>query len=300
LKDGEMLLIVGEAIVAYQRDIGRYGERPGTPYSGPWPSGAPAITSYVAARLGVPTVFVGGVGRDEHGTVMTGGLAAGGVDTGHLAIAAGLPTATVYITYRGDDRAFDFRVRGSAATEVAPASLGELPERAGWLHVSGSALIFGEPLAATVRQAVRRAKAAGARISVDPNVRPEALDSSTRAMLIELVGAADVLMPSEGELAALGVDAGALVAGGVVVCTTYGAGGASVADRDGTVHVDAPAVHAVDTDGAGDSFAAGFIAAALTGDDPVQAARAGVRVAAAAVQVHGPMSVVPSLELLRG
>jgi fructokinase len=210
------------------------------------------------------------------------------------------PTATAYITYRGEAREFDFRVAGSAATQVTERDLGDLPERAGWLHMSGSALIFGEPLAATTMAALRRARAAGARISVDPNVRPEALDHAARGALIEVLGLAHVVLPSEGELAALGVDASALVAGGVTVCTTRGAGGATVTGGSGTVHIDAPAVEPVDTDGAGDSFAAGFIAAALAGRDPVDAARAGVRVAAAAIRTEGPMTVRPDPGLLAG
>ncbi|MEV5764693.1 PfkB family carbohydrate kinase [Micromonospora sp. NPDC052213] len=293
-----MLLIVGEAIVAYQRDIGADGSHADAPYTGPWPSGSPAIAAYVAARLGVPTMFVGGVGRDSHGKVMADGLAAGNVVTDHLAIAADAPTATAYITYRGEARDFDFRVAGTAATLINERDLGDLPERADWVHMSGSALIFGEPLAATTLSALRRARAAGARISVDPNVRPEALHRSARSALIEVLGLAHVLLPSEGELAALGVDALSLVAAGATVCTTLGSGGATVTDASGTTHVDALPVEPVDTDGAGDSFAAGFIAATLAGQNPVAAARAGARVAAAAIQTEGPMTVVPDAGLL--
>jgi fructokinase len=295
-----MLLIVGEAIVAYQRDIGADGSHTDAPYTGPWPSGSPAIAAYVAGRLGVPTVFVGGIGRDGHGKVMADGLAAGGVVIDHLAVADEAPTATAYITYRGAAREFDFRVAGTAATLVTERNLGDLPERADWVHMSGSALIFGEPLAETTLSALRRARAAGARISVDPNVRPEALDRSARSALIEVLGLAHVLLPSEGELAALDVDAFSLVAGGATVCTTLGSGGATVTDESGTTQIDALSVEPVDTDGAGDSFAAGFIAAALAGGDPVDAARAGVRVAAAAIQTEGPMTVVPDAGLLAG
>lgn len=270
-----MVLIVGEAIVAYQRD----GDGP---WTGPWPSGSPAICAYVLGRLGVPVEFAGGIGRDEHGDVMVRGLTAGGAGIRHLAVSPTLPTAYATITYRGADREFDFHVAGSAAVAVTEADLGDRPEQTGWLHLSGSALIFGEPLAGTALAALRRAKAAGARISVDPNVRP---DSAARDALAEVLPLADYVLPSEGELEALGVRAEDLPG---VVCTTYGPGGAVVA---GT-RVDAPAVDAVDTDGAGDSFAAGFIAACLGGADPVEAAREGVRVAAAAVQVVGPMTVV--------
>jgi sugar/nucleoside kinase (ribokinase family) len=292
-----MLLIVGEAIVAYRRDT---TSDPGAAWGRPRPGGSPAIAAYVAARLGVPTTFVGGIGRDDHGRVMADGLAAGGVGIDHLVVAAEAPTATAYVTRRGEAREFDFRVAGSAATLVTEADLGDLPERADWLHMSGSALVFGEPLAETTLSALRRARAAGARISVDPNVRPEALDRPARSALIEMLGLAHVLLPAEGELQALGVDAFSLLAGGATVCTTMGAGGATVTDEAGTTHLDAPAVRIVDIDGAGDSFAAGFIAAALAGGDPLDAARAGLRVAAEAIQADGPMSVVPDLALLAG
>jgi tagatose kinase len=270
-----MVLIVGEAIVAYQRD----GDGP---WTGPWASGSPAICAYVLGRLGVPVEFVGGIGRDEHGDVMARGLSAGGVGIRHLAVSATRPTAYATITYRGEDREFDFHVADSAAVAVAGSDLGDLPEQADWLHLSGSALIFGEPLAGTALTALRRARAAGARISVDPNVRP---DSGVRDALVEVLGLADYVLPSEGELEALGVRADDLPG---IVCTTYGSGGAVVAGTK----VDALPVDAVDTDGAGDSFAAGFIAACRDGADPVEAARAGVRVAAAAIQVEGPMTVV--------
>jgi hypothetical protein len=48
-KERSVLLIVGEAIVANQRDLGADGADTGQPYTGPWASGAPAIAAYVAA-----------------------------------------------------------------------------------------------------------------------------------------------------------------------------------------------------------------------------------------------------------
>ncbi|MGI5132137.1 carbohydrate kinase family protein [Pseudonocardia sp. CA-107938] len=281
-----MLLIVGEALVVYQRELGR-------PYTGPWPSGAPAITAYVTGRLGVPTTFVGGVGRDAHGQVLQDGLAAGGVDLGHLVTGSGLPTATAHITYHeADQREFDFAVTGTAATQVGEADLTDLPERATWLHVSGSALIFGEPLASTTLAALHRAHRAGARISIDPNVRPESLQPGTVQALLDVLPLAHVLLPTEGELDALGADVDALVAGGATVCTTRGPAGSLVRDGDGETAVDAVAVTPVDTDGAGDSFAGGFIAASLAGADARTAARRGAAVAAQAIRVAGPMTVL--------
>ena len=287
---GGVLLIVGEALVAYQRDLGTDGLGP-VDYIGPWASGAPAITSYVAARLGVPTYFVGGIGADAHGREIRRRLSAAGVHLDHLHENRELPTGTAHITYRGPDRReFVFNVAGTAATSVR--DVGDLPERAKWGHLSGSALIFGEPLAATALAAFERARRAGARTSVDPNVRPEALTDDLRLALIDAVRRADVLLPSEGELEVLGLDAAELLAAGAVICTTLGPGGAEVRDPSGSVtKLPAITVRAVDTDGAGDSFAGGFVAAALRGADPVTAARAGLTAAARAVVVDGPMTV---------
>jgi sugar/nucleoside kinase (ribokinase family) len=64
---------------------------------------------------------------------------------------------------------------------------------------------------------------------------------------------------------------------GVLVC---------VGDRP-PVAVPAPAVDVVDVTGAGDAFAAAFLAAGAGGADPVEAARAGTRLAAAAVTTRG-------------
>lgn len=239
-----MLLIVGEAIVAYQRDLGTDDDT-GQPYTGPWASGSPAIAAYVAA----------------------------------------------HITYHGEaEREFAFAVSGSAATQVRVADLGTLPERAAWVHLSGSALVFGDPLAGTALAAFDRARRAGARTSVDPNVRPEVLGDDARTALAEAIGHADVLLPSGGEMEALGLEAARLVDAGATVCTTYGPAGAEVRERGGTTRLAAVATNVVDTDGAGDAFAAGFIAASLRGASAVDAAGAGLRVAAMAIAVDGPMT----------
>jgi sugar/nucleoside kinase (ribokinase family) len=294
-----VLLIVGEAIVAYQRDLGADGADTGQPYTGPWASGAPAIAAYVAARLGVDTQFVGGVGADEGGQVMRRAFERAGVGLERLEEYSGLRTATVHITYRGDsNREFDFDVRGTAATAVRGADLGGLPERAGWVHLSGSALAFGDPLASTALAAFERARRAGARTSLDPNVRLEALGEDARNTLVDAIGRADVLLPSEGEMEALGLDAGRLAEAGATVCTTYGPGGVEVRERGRTTRLHALPVEVVDADGAGDTFAAAFIAASLAGASPIEAAGAGVRVAAHAIGVEGPMTVTPDPRLL--
>ena len=286
-----MLLIVGETIAAFMRQLtADAGAGELTPFSGPWASGAPAIAAYTAGMLGAPTHLVAGIGQDENGRLIRSRLRAAGVHChessgGHLK-----PTAAAWITYYPDGhREFDFRVGGTAATSVLETDLADLPETASWLHVSGSALLFGEPLASSVLNALHRAHSAGATVSVDPNVRPEVLTPPTAARLAGAVELAEVIFPSDGELEALGLSVADLTRNGSIVCATDGAQGARLHTPDGTWHVPADPADPVDTDGAGDTFAGGYIAAAMTGAAPVEAARAGSRAAAESIAVVGPM-----------
>lgn len=284
-----MLLIVGETIAAFMRQLNADPDGH-TPFSGPWASGAPAIAAYSAGMLGAPTHLVAGIGGDENGGIIRSRLQAAGVNchesrAGHLG-----PTAAAWITYYPDGhREFDFRVEGTAATSVMEADLADLPEAASWLHLSGSALLFGEPLASSVMSALRRAHDAGATVSIDPNVRTEALTPPAAALLAEVLELAQVIFPSRGELEALGLSVADLTRNGSIVCATDGAQGAHLHTLERTLDIPASPADPVDTDGAGDTFAGGYIAAAMTGATPVEAARAGSRAAAQSIAVVGPM-----------
>jgi sugar/nucleoside kinase (ribokinase family) len=258
------------------------------------PSGAPAIAAWIAARLGTPTVFVGAVGDDAHGRLIHDALSAAGVDPAHLAVRADRPTAAATVRYRPDgSREFSFAVVDSAATTLDDADLAGLPEQANWLHLSGSAVLFGDPLAHTVEAAARRAQMVGATVSVDPNLRAELDNVDLRDRLAALCRAADVLFPSDGELSGLGLDEDELLAAGRVICRTSGADGARL--RVGHVDIAVPAVasaeQVVDADGAGDTFAGATIAARLAGQDWPSAVRTAAGLVARAIAVPGPMTV---------
>jgi fructokinase len=217
-----LLLVVGEVILVFQRDcsVDPPIERP------PDPSGAPAIMAYIAASLGVPTAFVGGVGSDDLGRLFQARLDAAGVLPGTLSVSPTASTATAIANYYADgSRDFEFSVVGSAGVGVTKDQLADLPERATWLHVTGSALIFGEPLASTVVAAARRAKAAGATLSVDPNIRGESAVPAVRSAIREMVEMADYVLPSEGELEFLGISEAGLLDRGAIVVHTLGADG---------------------------------------------------------------------------
>jgi sugar/nucleoside kinase (ribokinase family) len=128
-------------------------------------------------------------------------------------------------------------------------------------------------------------------VSLDPNLRPNASPHAL-SRTAELAGVADVLFPSDGELEALGITEAELAARGALICHTRGSRGA-VVSREGhePVTVPAPPAEEVDPTGAGDAFAAAFVAATRAGADPVAAARAACAVAARSVSVLGAMEL---------
>jgi ribokinase len=134
------------------------------------------------------------------------------------------------------------------------------------LHVVGYALLRGGSRASALA-AIARAQAAGMTVSVDP--------SSWALIRADAIPEVDLLLPNEREAEVLGEREGMVV--------KLGAGGA----RWGSVRVPAVAVDVVDTTGAGDAFAAGFLGAWLDGASNRDSLSAGCAAAARAVAQVG-------------
>lgn len=286
-----MIVAVGEILMEFRRaDTAGEIATPGS-WDGPFTSGAPAIFASVAARLGADTGLVGAVGDDALGRHLTARLQRDGVHTGALHQANGRATALALVAYDSlGGRDFHFSVRGSAAEAIDPAAAAGAAQAATWIHVSGSSIGFGDPLASTVEATVAAGLQAGARLSLDPNVRPDA-PPETRARTAALARRASIVFPSAGELAALGLTAHELVAHGALICATDGARGAELLGPGvaRSLTVRSPVVEEVDPTGAGDSFAAAFLTAFVGGAEAERAAEAACAVAARCVTVLGAM-----------
>jgi fructokinase len=287
-----MILAVGEVLMEFRR-VGDDGALVAAgEWAGPFASGAPAIFASVAARLGASVALAGGVGDDRFGEAILERLRRDGVRSEELRTISGRSTAVAFVAYDATGgRDFWFSVRDSAAVDVEPAAVRRAAEHADWLHVSGSTLGFGGALASAVEAAAATISRNGGRLSLDPNLRPDA-PAATRERTVRLAHQADILFPSEGELAALGLSEDELRDRGALVCHTLGRAGALVAGdavgRD-PVAVAAPEVREIDATGAGDTFAAAFVTALRDGAPPVAAAERACTIAAVCVSTLGAM-----------
>ena len=181
--------------------IGQTFLEPGL-FAGPYPSGAPAIFADQAARVSAATAMIGCVGPDDFGTLNLNRLRASGVEIGGIRRVPGTTTGSAFVTYRADGgRDFVYNIANSASAELDAAQLKPALFRGcRYFHVMGSSL-FSPRIAAAVRRGVELARAAGARISFDPNIRKELLGlPEVAATIAAVLAVTDLLLPSEADL----------------------------------------------------------------------------------------------------
>ncbi len=291
-----MLVTLGELLVEIMAtELGQPFDRAGT-FAGPYPSGAPAIFADQAARQGCATAIAGVVGDDGFGDCVTDRLRADGVDVAAVRRIAAPATGVAFVTYAADgERTFIFHLANAACGLIAADDVAQLPmERATCLHLMGSSL--GAPgMAAAARAALARLPA-GALLSFDPNVRPELLrDAATAALVRDLAGRADLLLPSEADLSFLRPEllenaaAVGYLATARAVLVKRGVRGTALYLPDRRIETPAFAVEEVDPTGAGDCAGATFVSGWLAGT-PLDALVRQVNAAGAlAVSKRGPM-----------
>jgi ribokinase len=210
--------------------------------------GKGANQAVAAARLGGAVRFHGAVGSDAFGDELAAGLRAEGIDIGGLVRTKGASGCALINVGDGGENAISVL---AGANLDAPMPADPWPPELRWL-----VLQLEIPLPAVVAWA-RAARLAGVPVLLNAAPVPTGLPA-------ELLAVVDTLVVNEGELAML--CGGDLVAAAAMgprrVVVTLGERGAVALDEGRRLEQKAHAVTAVDTTGAGDTFA-GALAASL-------------------------------------
>lgn len=238
--------------------------------------GSAANVATFAAAAGCPVRFVGCVGADAVGEGLAHELAASGVD---VRVQRRGRTGAIVVLVEPDGERTMLPDRGACTLlQTVPD---EWLADVDWVHVPAYSRM-GEPLATSVAGVIERVRRAGGRVSIDASsvgaLVAHGLDAFT-AWLAEL--RPDVLLANAEEAVLLGLvepsrrtAALTVVKRGPDPVLLWAEGSAEA------VAVPVPPVAEVrDTTGAGDAFAAGFLAALSAGRLPVDAAVAGCALA---------------------
>ncbi len=258
---------------------------PGVESSG----GSAANTCAVAAALGARVGFLGKVADDGLGRVFGHDIRAAGVHFPTPPLAGGAPTARCLILVSPDGQRTMNTFLGAcvdfSAADVAEAEVA----RAGIVYLEG--YLFDPPAAqAAFFEASRIAHQAGRRVAItlsDPFCVGRHRDAFRRFVREE----ADILFANEAEILSLyeteSFAQAAKLAGEdvAIAALTRSEHGSVILAGGETVTVPAVPTKVVDTTGAGDAYAAGFLAALAQNQPLAECGRWGA-VAAAEVISH--------------
>ncbi|MER5509588.1 sugar kinase [Streptomyces sp. NPDC002766] len=265
-------------------------------------AGAESNVAMYLADHGVPVTWLSALGDDPLGARVRATVAAAGVDVSHVRTETGHPTGLLVKDPSPTGTRVHYYRAGSAATRLGPDLLDREPVRsAALLHFTG----ITPALSPTCRELVTRAldTPAGQRpyaISFDVNHRAALWppDGDAGVLLRALADRADIVFAGldearnlwDADLTATGLRR--LIPRPRLLVVKDGSRNATAFTEDDIHIVPALRTEVVEPVGAGDAFAAGFLAGLYQEATVPQALRLGHITAASALQVtgdHGPL-----------
>jgi sugar/nucleoside kinase (ribokinase family) len=255
--------------------------------------GSAANTLAGMAALGAKCAFIGQVADDQLGAVFSHDIRAGGIDFQTPARAEDPPTARclIFVTPDGERTMNTFL---GASQFLPPAALNDATiADAGILYLEGYLWDPEEPRSA-MRRAIEVARAAGRKVAftASESFVIDRHGDDFRALMDE--GKIDILFVNEHELASLtgerDFEAGVAKASAkvpVLVATKSAAGAIAVAGGQRAEVAAEPIDKVVDTTGAGDLFAAGFLTGHARGESLERCLTMGAVCAAEIISHYG-------------
>jgi 2-dehydro-3-deoxygluconokinase len=260
-----------------------------------------------ASRLGVTSAWIGRVGDDELGRLVTRELRAEGVRTfasedptrpTAIMLKAARTSRSVHVTY--------YRSNSAGSTlgpeDVDPALL----SNAKVFHTSAITPALSETASVAVRESIEICRASGTLVSVDLNFRRALWSKSeAREEFRHLASKADIIFATEEEARILcrAADHVSMARelssyGSGIAVVKRGSLGAVAVIRGVAHEIDAVPVEVIDSVGAGDAFAAGFLSALISGHESHTALRWAALMGAWSVSTYGDWQGLPFLHEL--
>ncbi len=289
LKRGTMTLIDAERAKALYALM-----PPGSESSG----GSVANSCAVAAALGARVAYLGCVADDALGDVFQHDIAASGVHFPSERLRGGAPTARCLIQVTPDAQRTMNTYLGACVAFGEAQVDAELVAATSVSYLEG--FLFDEPAAqAAFRLAARLAHAAGRQVALTLS-DPFCVDRHRAAFRELVAGDVDILFANEAEITSLYEENSFAAAAErarrdvALAALTRSEAGSLLLRGPETVTVAAEPARVVDTTGAGDAYAAGFLAAFTAGRSLAGCGRLG---SIAAAEVIGHFGARPQRDL---
>ncbi len=257
--------------------------------------GSAANTCAAAAALGARVAYIGKVADDALGQSFRRDIAAIGVHFPTTPLLGGAATARCLILVTPDGQRTMNTYLGASVAFAEPDVDPALIAQAGVIYLEG--YLFDPPAAqAAFHRAAAAAHAAGRQVALSLS-DPFCVDRHRAAFRALVAGHVDILFANEAEICSLyecnrfedaAVAAGQDVA---MAALTRSEQGSVILHRGQRVEVVAEPVQVVDTTGAGDAYAAGFLAGLATGRTLAACGRMGSIAAAEAISHLGARPV---------
>lgn len=273
-------------------------------------AGAESNLAIGVCKLGHSAAWISSLGMDELGYFVNNQIRAEGVDTQHVKFDPEHRTGVMFkqVLVGKETSVFYYR-ENSAAANMQPQELREEMFAGGRiLHLTGITPVLSKSCEMLVRKAAELGKAAGLRLSFDPNIRRKLWgEQDYTPVLKTLADQSAVLM--------LGLDEAEVLYGtsrqeeiieaffqnpdAEYIAIKNGSKGAYVADRKGGHEIKPYPCTAIDPIGAGDAFNAGFLCGLLE-DKAVEEAGMMAGIAGAlATESYGDIEGYPSYESMQ-
>ena len=261
-----------------------------------WVRGVGGAESNVAcalAGLGVRAGWVSAVGDDPFGRAVVAAVAGAGVDVSGVVVDPTRPTGVYIKEASATGSPVRYYRFGSAASDMGPEVLDRLDlDAARLVHLSGITAALSPRCRALTELLLDRA----ALVSFDVNHRPALWTSDAGRVLRGLAARADIVLVGADEAEALWgvsdpVAVREVLPEPAALVVKQGPIGATLFEGGEMVFEPALRVDVVEPVGAGDAFAAGFLAATLAGQSPRRRLRAGHLQAVGALRTHHDVAI---------